>query len=305
MLNRPTPPSLMVPTPFGTLVAHANGEGGFKVKTASSHHVGIADVVTLNNVEYHLGAMVEPFEGEPKPSYHHAGMAVYSPPLAWYANGWRVAYVKLERTTAVGTHYSRTPTEAAQARVEEIIPALLEFATTDQARWLVVAGKAFAAQIDAITAENVVDELRTKMDAALEDRLHKLAAHGAAIGELAALEQKPDLNLAENFWGPLDGEIRARLKAVLERPSEETWEDAHSIILQADGTGFGLTLWQAVIAVDPSFTRTKPCATAGSGRFRPKFDAAGAWPEIPTSDLIDKALRYALSAPRSTVDRLT
>ena len=46
--------------------------------------------------------------------------------------------------------------------------------------------------------------------------------------------QTIDLNLASNPLGPLGGEVRARIVAAIERPSEETWDDAYTVILNRD-----------------------------------------------------------------------
>lgn len=91
-----------------------------------------------------------------------------------------------------------------------------------------------------------------------------------------------DLTLATNMFGPLDSGTIARLAAVIDNPTQETWEDTHGIILN----GFGmLTLWQAVIAVDPSFPRTGPAYTAD--------DEPGEWQHVPSAEVIRQAINYA------------
>jgi hypothetical protein len=91
-----------------------------------------------------------------------------------------------------------------------------------------------------------------------------------------------DLGLASNMFGKLDPEVQERLAAVIHHQDNETWEDAHSIVLR--DTGLGLTLWQAVIAVDPSFPKRGPSYTAGH---------TGRWDRIPSADLIRQAINYA------------
>jgi hypothetical protein len=94
-----------------------------------------------------------------------------------------------------------------------------------------------------------------------------------------------DLDMAANMLGkPLGADVRARLAAVVDHPSNDTWEDAHGIIL-APHPGFGLTLWQAVIAVDPSFPQRGPSYTKGH--------VTGQWDRIPTTDLLIQAINYA------------
>lgn len=92
-----------------------------------------------------------------------------------------------------------------------------------------------------------------------------------------------DLNQLENMHGPLDGEMRVRLVAAARNPTQETWSDAYTIILRSGtGWGMGLTLWQAVLAVDPTFTMSK-----GSDE---------TWPKVPSTETIERALRFATTA---------
>lgn len=87
------------------------------------------------------------------------------------------------------------------------------------------------------------------------------------------------LNFATNLFGKkLSPDIKQRLEAVIENPNQETWEDAHSIIV--NGAGRTSTLWQAVLLVDPQYIRSKP------------LDAP--WPSIPTSETIVKGIRAAV-----------
>jgi hypothetical protein len=94
-----------------------------------------------------------------------------------------------------------------------------------------------------------------------------------------------DLDLARNMLGPLGPEPRARLAAVLADPTNETWEAAHSIVLNPD-VGMGLTLWQAVIEMDPTFPKTGP--TWGPGSDEPR-----AWGRIPSAHLLRQAINFA------------
>lgn len=92
-----------------------------------------------------------------------------------------------------------------------------------------------------------------------------------------------DLDLARNFFGPLDQSIRRRIRRVITSPNARNWEDAHSVIIGSDGW---MTLWQAVIAVDPTFPRT--------GRVtNQKGDVLEEWRRIPSTDLILRAVRFA------------
>lgn len=84
-----------------------------------------------------------------------------------------------------------------------------------------------------------------------------------------------ELDLAFNMFGKLDRKTRRRLRAVAMNPCQQTWDDAHCIIL---GHGF-TTLWQAVLAVDPTFTRSKPLDEP--------------WPLIPSQQIIVRAIEFA------------
>ena len=86
----------------------------------------------------------------------------------------------------------------------------------------------------------------------------------------------------ENMFGALQPDIRKRLQAVIDNPTERTWDNAHSIIVRWGNSRVN-TLWQAVIAVDPSFPRTGP-RTDQRGR---KIEG---WSRIPDRNTILKAL---------------
>lgn len=88
-------------------------------------------------------------------------------------------------------------------------------------------------------------------------------------------KQLLSLEFATNLFGNIKPEIKKRLQAVIDNPCQETWEDAHGIILNASGRF--RTLWQGVLLVRPNYCNSKPC------------DAP--WPEIPTSEEIVQAIR--------------
>lgn len=92
-----------------------------------------------------------------------------------------------------------------------------------------------------------------------------------------------ELELARNVFGKLRPEYKRALRAVLYHPTEETWEEAHSIIVGADGW---MTLWQAVIAIDPTFPKVGP-RTDSRGRIVER------WRRIPSQNLLMAALQYA------------
>lgn len=61
------------------------------------------------------------------------------------------------------------------------------------------------------------------------------------------------MELGSNMLGKLNPNIIERLHRVIRHPNNETWEDAHSIIINKY-----TTLWQAVLKVKPDFIRSKP-----------------------------------------------
>lgn len=93
----------------------------------------------------------------------------------------------------------------------------------------------------------------------------------------------PELDLATNLWGRLTSQGRARIMSLLENPSQKTWDDAHGIILDRQNW---LTLWQAILAVEPTFP-ARGKATDQKGR------VVEPWPRIPEPELVLRALRYA------------
>jgi hypothetical protein len=109
------------------------------------------------------------------------------------------------------------------------------------------------------------------------------------------LEQ--ELDLATNMFGNgLNPGVRARLCAAVDTPCEATWDNAHGIILNG-GVGMGLTLWQAVIQVDPSFRFIKGPVTRWVDD--PRHELGGysvpvsGWSRTPTAEVIRQAIAYA------------
>jgi hypothetical protein len=88
----------------------------------------------------------------------------------------------------------------------------------------------------------------------------------------------------ENMFGKLDPSIRKRLQAVIDNPTEKTWDNAYSIIVNWSSRNH--TLWQSVIAIDPTFPLTGPRENQHGKRIE-------GWARIPDRDLILKALLLA------------
>lgn len=89
------------------------------------------------------------------------------------------------------------------------------------------------------------------------------------------MADKSILNDCKNLWGRLEGDSLKRLRDVLANPTQETWEEAFTLIISInDGW---VTLWQAVLAVDPTFPQGK--------------GPDGLWPRVPDSLTIARAIR--------------
>jgi hypothetical protein len=87
------------------------------------------------------------------------------------------------------------------------------------------------------------------------------------------------LDSGSNLFGALNPGIRARIYRAAEGPSNETWNDAHSIILDRETR---TTLWQAVL-LHTSYDVTSKSTDAE-------------WPRVPTAQQIVLAIRRALDA---------
>jgi len=89
----------------------------------------------------------------------------------------------------------------------------------------------------------------------------------------------------KNVFGGLKGDVRNRLLAVLNNPCQRTWSDAHTIIIA--GTKM-TSLWQAVLAVDPTFPSSKPCDEA--------------WPCVPDQFTLCRAIKAATRIAQAEVE---
>lgn len=106
-----------------------------------------------------------------------------------------------------------------------------------------------------------------------------------------------DLNAASNMFGPLSGGVRVRLMAAINNPCEETWDDAYTIILNfGRGTGLGLTLWQAVLEVDPGFASAKAPVSRlaeDDSELGVHSESVSGWSRTPSAETILQAINYA------------
>ncbi len=86
------------------------------------------------------------------------------------------------------------------------------------------------------------------------------------------------LEFASNINGKLSPEIKTRLQTLIDEPNQLNWENTYSLII--NNRGKISTLWQAVLSVNPSFTRSK-CSE-------------DEWQQIPTQETIIKAINHAV-----------
>lgn len=93
-----------------------------------------------------------------------------------------------------------------------------------------------------------------------------------------AMQLMASLDDCGNLHGQLKPQARARLYAVAENPSQVTWDDAHTIVLDSRSW---MTLWQAVLEFTDYNVTSK--------------SADDVWPDVPTSEQIVKAITEALA----------
>ena len=90
---------------------------------------------------------------------------------------------------------------------------------------------------------------------------------------------------AENLWGALSPDIQERLENFFLDPSAVTWDNIYSILIRPFKT-----VWQAVVAVDPTF----PCSAAAGYDATPEER----WPVVPDPFLVGRAIRAAIEEGR-------
>jgi hypothetical protein len=94
-------------------------------------------------------------------------------------------------------------------------------------------------------------------------------------------------NATNMFGAPVDPGLQECVAAFMAAPSFETWDSIYSIILTAEkrcGCRRGCTtIWQAVIAVDPSFPRSGRSGRTPSER----------WSRHPDAMTVARAIKHA------------
>lgn len=89
-----------------------------------------------------------------------------------------------------------------------------------------------------------------------------------------------------NLFGKLSPEVEGRVQAFMDNPSFETWDDIHGIIISATRMR---TVWQAVIAVDPSYNNIA-LSYSSSGKYPP---ASKRWSRFPDAMTVARAIKLA------------
>ena len=104
------------------------------------------------------------------------------------------------------------------------------------------------------------------------------------------LRKKPGplLGKTANMWGPTSDnpDVQGRLRAVLDNPTHDTWNNSHGIVVSPHRGLGGTTLWQAVRHVDPTFPHTGPVSDSKGNR-------VSGWSRIPDKMTIARALKHA------------
>jgi hypothetical protein len=91
------------------------------------------------------------------------------------------------------------------------------------------------------------------------------------------------LDKATGVFGTLDAGSKARIINYLHEPTEDGWWGIYCTIINGKAPlNRPRTVWEAVVAVDPSFQRSAP----------PARDIA--WRRIPDAVTLARALRHAL-----------
>lgn len=93
----------------------------------------------------------------------------------------------------------------------------------------------------------------------------------------------PAIEFASNYIGFLPSYLKSALYNYLEFPNHDNWDDIYSYVIS---TGKTATVWQAVIAVDPTFPT----------RISKDSEDCARWDRIPSAELVSKAIAKVVFA---------
>ena len=102
------------------------------------------------------------------------------------------------------------------------------------------------------------------------------------------------LDRATNYFGPLRPGVKKAIIQFLDKPSAKAWDRIASIVIRYGRNPS--TVWQAVIATDPTFPRATNSVPPGE---RP--DPARQWPRVPDAVLVARAIKMVLDTPPKEV----
>jgi hypothetical protein len=92
---------------------------------------------------------------------------------------------------------------------------------------------------------------------------------------------------ASNYRGPLRDKTKDQITAYARNPNptKQDWEDIAHVVIRA-GSLRAATVWQAVVALDPTFQKSIP---SGAGN-----DAELRWQKVPSGFTVALAIKTAL-----------
>jgi len=101
----------------------------------------------------------------------------------------------------------------------------------------------------------------------------------------------PAIEFAKNYVGLLPSHIKSALYNYVEFPTQDNWNDIYSTVIS---TGKTSTVWQAVLAYDPSFPDRIPVTAIDPDNVR--------WPRIPSPEVFAKAIAIAIFSKSITLN---
>jgi hypothetical protein len=146
--------------------------------------------------------------------------------------------------------------------------------TTDDGRQVVWAGDT---RIVADLLQALMLGEEDEITVVLED-WQILSITSPVLGTEESLELMMHLDNGSSLFGKLGSDARARIFAVVDQPSESSWDSSYSIILTSEPRV--TTLWQALLRHTDYSVTSRP---------------EGPWPVLPTRTQILTALKEVLS----------